>query len=65
MSEWDGRLLRYGQLFETKIMDLSVNIPLFEALDLCWEILADCFEPAEIGIRRAIIEKHWPKQLAK
>ena len=65
MSEWDDRLLRYGQRFEKQIMDLSVNIPLFEALDLCWEILADCFEPAETGIRRKIIEAHWPKELKK
>ena len=46
-------------------MDLSVDIPLFEALDRCWEILAECFEPAETGIRRSIIEAHWPKELAK
>ncbi|MBN1514696.1 MAG: V-type ATP synthase subunit B [Phycisphaerae bacterium] len=63
MSEWDKRLLTYGTLFEEKIMDLSVNIPLFEALDRCWAILAECFEPAETGIRRAIIEEHWPKPL--
>lgn len=64
MSEWDKKLLAYGTLFEGKIMDLSVNIPLFEALDRCWEILATCFEPAETGIRRATIEKHWPKPLS-
>ncbi|MBN1766352.1 MAG: V-type ATP synthase subunit B [Sedimentisphaerales bacterium] len=62
MSAWDNKLLRYGQLFEDKIMDLSVNIPLFEALDLCWEILAECFDPAETGIRRANIDKYWPKK---
>jgi V/A-type H+-transporting ATPase subunit B len=64
-SAWDRKLLKYGLAFEQKIMDLRVNIPLEEALDRCWEILAECFEPAETGIRRAIIEKHWPKQLAK
>ncbi len=63
MSEWDKRLLTYGTLFEERIMDLSVNIPLFEALDRCWAILAECFEPAETGIRRTIIEEHWPKPL--
>ena len=47
MSDWDNKLLRYGRLFEERIMDLSVNIPLFEALDRCWAILAECFEPAE------------------
>jgi len=60
MSAWDTKLMKYGALFEDRIMHLSVNIPLFEALDRCWVILAECFEPAETGIRRAIIEKHWP-----
>ncbi len=60
MSDWDNKLLKYGELFEKQIMDLSVNIPLFEALDTCWNILAQCFEPQETGIRRAIIDKHWP-----
>jgi V/A-type H+-transporting ATPase subunit B len=63
MSDWDRKLLKYGELFENKIMDLSVNIPLFDALDRCWDILAECFEPIETGIRRAIIEEHWPKEI--
>ncbi len=65
MSAWDEKLLNYGDMFESRIMDLSVNIPLFEALDRCWEILADCFEPAETGIRRTIIDAHWPKTTAE
>ena len=59
LAEWDMRLLKYGDLFEEKIMDLNLNIPLFDALDKCWEILAECFEPEETRIRDAIIEKHW------
>ncbi len=65
VSQWDAKLLKYGELFESRIMDLRVNIPLESALDLCWKTLAECFEPAETGIRRAIIEKHWPKKLAE
>jgi V/A-type H+-transporting ATPase subunit B len=65
MSNWDEKLLRYGVMFEGKIMDLGVNIPLFDALDRCWEILAECFKPNEIGIRHSIIEAHWPKELAE
>lgn len=60
VSPWDRKLLKYGELFEQQIMDLSVNIPLFEALDRCWRILAECFEPAETGIRRSILDAHWP-----
>jgi V/A-type H+-transporting ATPase subunit B len=62
MSDWDNKLLEYGLLFEQQIMNLSVNIPLFEALDRCWEILAACFEPSETGIRRILVEEHWPRQ---
>jgi V/A-type H+-transporting ATPase subunit B len=62
MSPWDRKLLKYGLLFERRIMDLSINVPLFEALDRCWKILAECFEPAETGIRRAIVERHWPAE---
>ena len=61
MSPWDHKLLKYGDLFEAQIMDLRVNIPLFEALDRCWKILSQCFDPAETGIRRSIVEKHWPQ----
>ena len=63
MTEWDEKLLKYGQLFESRLMDLSVNIPLEEALDLGWEILAECFEPNETGLRSELITQRWPKKL--
>ena len=60
MSAWDQKLLKYGERFEKEMMDLSVNIPLEAALDLGWEILADCFEPMETGIHSELIERFWP-----
>lgn len=62
MSDWDEKLLKYGALFEKKLMDLSVNIPLEEALDLGWEILAECFEPNETLLKSDLIAKYWPKK---
>ncbi len=64
MTDWDEKLLKYGELFESKMMDLSVNIPLEEALDLGWEILADCFEPNETGLKTDLIMSRWPKKEA-
>ncbi|MDR2631680.1 MAG: V-type ATP synthase subunit B [Spirochaetaceae bacterium] len=61
MSAWDTKLLKYGEQFERQMMDLSVNIPLERALDLGWEILADCFSPEETGLRTELIDKFWPK----
>ena len=62
MSNWDQKLLKYGQRFESEMMDLSVNIPLEKALDLGWEILADCFAPEETGIPTKMINEYWPKK---
>ena len=46
-------------------MPLRANIPLEKALDLGWEIMADCFTPEETGIKKAMIAKHWPKREAR
>jgi V/A-type H+-transporting ATPase subunit B len=61
MSSWDTKLLKYGERFEKEMMDLSVNIPLEQALDRGWEILADCFEPMETGIKSEVLDAFWPK----
>ncbi len=60
MSNWDEKLLKYGELFESKLMDLSVNLSLEDALDLGWRILADCFEKTETGIKSDLTDEFWP-----
>ena len=60
MSAWDEKLLKYGEAFEKDMMDLSVNIPLEQALDRGWEILAECFDQAETGLRTELLSKFWP-----
>jgi len=61
MSSWDNKLLKYGADFEKGMMDLSVNIPLEEALDLGWKILADNFDKGEVGIPSKLSDKFWRK----
>ena len=60
MSPWDEKHQKYGELFENKLMDLSVNLSLEEALDLGWEILAECFERDETGIKSDLTDEFWP-----
>ena len=62
MSDWDQKLLKYGADFEREMMDLSVNIPLEQALDLGWKILADNFAKDEVGIPSKLSDKFWPKK---
>ncbi|MFN0065613.1 MAG: V-type ATP synthase subunit B [Chlamydiales bacterium] len=59
LSRWDEKLLNYSALFEKKMMDLEVNISLEEALDLGWQILSECFQRHEVGIKQVLIEKYW------
>lgn len=63
MTEWDKKLLLYGELFEEHMMDLSVSIPLEEALDLGWKILGDCFTTEEVGMRTELIQRYWPSPI--
>ena len=60
MSRWDEKLLKYGELFERQLMDLSVNLSLEGALDLGWKILAECFEKDETGMKSELIDEFWP-----
>ncbi|MCH9680553.1 MAG: V-type ATP synthase subunit B [Deltaproteobacteria bacterium] len=58
----DEKHLRYGEAFKRRFMDLQVDISRDEALDLGWRTLAECYEPHEVGIKRDVLEAHWPKE---
>ncbi len=62
MTRWDEKLLKYGLLFENKLMDLSVNLSLEQALDLGWQILSECFEKDETGIKSDLTDEFWPNK---
>jgi V/A-type H+-transporting ATPase subunit B len=62
LSRWDEKLLRYSFLFEERMMNLQVNLPLEEALDLGWLTLAECFDLEEIGVKKQISDKYWPSE---
>jgi len=60
LSNWDKKLLIYSDLFEKRMMDLEVNIPIEEALSLGWHTLAECFDPQEVGMKESLLKKYWP-----
>jgi V/A-type H+-transporting ATPase subunit B len=63
LSRWDEKLLRYSFLFEKRMMDLEVNLSLEDALDLGWLTLAECFDLEEVGVKRQISDKYWPREI--
>lgn len=65
LSKWDQQLLQFGHLFEAQMMDLQVNRPLEQALDMGWDILAKCFHSTQVGIKDQFVQKYWPLQTAE
>jgi V/A-type H+-transporting ATPase subunit B len=63
LSSWHEKLLRFAHLFEEGLMSLEVRISLEDALDRGWHILAESgFELDEVGIKKSITDKYWPKE---
>jgi V/A-type H+-transporting ATPase subunit B len=65
LSDYDRKLLKFGDLFKKRFMDINVSLPLEQALDLAWKTLAECFEPQELLMKQALIDKYFPKDIHK
>jgi V/A-type H+-transporting ATPase subunit B len=63
LSDYDRKLLKFGELFKKRFMDINVSLPLEQALDLAWKTLAECFEPQELLMKQALIDKYFPKHI--
>jgi len=61
LSSFDQKLLKFGQLFRERFMNIEVSLRLEQALDLCWQTLAECFEPQELLMKQALVDKYYPQ----
>jgi len=64
LSGYDQQLLRFGRLFRERFMDLQVSIALEDALDLCWQTLAECFRAEQLVMKQELIERYLPQTAA-
>jgi V/A-type H+-transporting ATPase subunit B len=62
LTDYDRRLMRYGERFRDQFMALDVRLPLEAALDAGWQLMADCFSPDELQIKPAILERYHPSR---
>ncbi len=60
LSAFDHKLLHFGRLFRQRFMNIEVSLSLESALDLCWQTLAECFEPRELLMKQTLIDKYFP-----
>jgi V/A-type H+-transporting ATPase subunit B len=59
LSPFDVKTLKFKQLFVQRFMDIHVSMGLNEALDLCWQTLAECFEADELLLKQNLIDKYF------
>lgn len=64
LSDFDRKLIRFGDLFRQRFMDINVDLALEAALDLAWQTLAECFEPQELLMKQELIDKYFPQKAA-
>jgi V/A-type H+-transporting ATPase subunit B len=64
LSPFDHKLLKFGRLFRDRFMNIAVAQPLEDALDLCWQTLAECFESHELLMKKSLVDKYFGKQAA-
>ncbi len=64
LSPFDHKLLKYGTLFRRRFMDIGVSMSLNDALNKGWETLAECFEPDELLMKQALVDKYFPRKTA-
>lgn len=59
LSPFDQKLLKFGELFAKRFMDIRISMPLNDALDLSWRTLAECFEAEELLMKQAMVDKYF------
>lgn len=62
LSPFDRKALKFGELFRRRFMNIDVSMSLDEALDFSWQTLAECFEPQELLMKQALVDKYYPKE---
>ena len=64
LSEFDHQALKFGELFRQRFMDIDVSLPLEDALDLCWQTLAECFRSEQLLMKQELVDKYFPQDIA-
>lgn len=59
LSPFDEKTLKFKDLFTARFMDINASLSLNDALDLCWQTLAECFEANELLMKQDLVEKYF------
>lgn len=60
LSAYDAKLLAFARSFRERLMAIELSLPIEEALDVCWQTMADHFQPQELLMKQSLIDKYLP-----
>lgn len=65
LTDFDEKLLKFGDLFYERFMGIDLSMSIEEALDLSWQTLAECFEAGELLMKQSLVDKYFPGKAEK
>lgn len=61
LTDFDERALNFAKAYSNDLLAIDVNIGADEMLDRTWGLFKKFFSAAEVGIKKEITDKYWPK----
>ncbi len=61
LTDYDERSLNFAKDYSNKLLAIDVNIDIDEMLDTGWNLFNKHFQKEEIGIKKELVDKYWPK----
>ena len=62
LTDYDERSLNFAKDYANKLLAIDVNIDIEEMLDTGWSLFNKHFQQEEIGIKKELVDKYWPKE---
>lgn len=61
LTNYDQRTLDFAKEYSDKLLAIDVNIDTEQMLVIAWSLFNKYFSPAEVGLRKDLVDKYWPK----
>jgi V/A-type H+-transporting ATPase subunit B len=62
LTDYDERSLKFAKDYSEKLLAIDVNIDIDEMLDTVWQLFNKYFKPEEVGAKKELVDKYWPKE---
>ncbi len=62
LSDYDERTLKFAKDYSNDLLAIDVNIEINKMIDTGWNLFKKYFSPEEVGIKKDLVDKYWPKE---